>query len=71
MRPAYRGAHRRFARQLRQAHYLATDDEAVDLERMRRLVSAEALCPFDAQEILRGVIRSQLERGALKGKKAA
>lgn len=64
MRQPHRGAHRRLARQLRDAHYRATDDEAVDLERLRVLVHSRALCVFEAQDILQGVLRGMHEREA-------
>lgn len=62
MQPTSRGALRRFARQLREAHLRATPPEAVELSRLERLVRHRALSVVDARTILRGVIRRQRER---------
>jgi hypothetical protein len=62
MPPATRGAHRRLARQLREAALRATPTEAVDLDRLDRLVRAEAVSVFEAQNILTDVLRVQNER---------
>jgi hypothetical protein len=69
MPPATSGAHRRFARQLREAALHATPTEAVDLDRLERLVRADAVDVFDAQQILTTVLRAQNER-ARQGKAA-
>lgn len=57
-----RGALRRFARQLREAHLRATPPESVELSRLERLVHHRAVSLVDAQAIVRGVIRRQRER---------
>lgn len=62
MPPATSGAHRRLARQLREAALRATPTEAVDLDRLDRLVRSEAISVFDGQAILTGVLRAQNER---------
>lgn len=62
MLPTSRGALRRFARQLREAHLRATPPEAVELSRLERLVCHRVVSPIDAHVILRGVIRRQRER---------
>lgn len=55
---------RRLARQLREASLRANESEAVDLEALERLVRLGHVRVFDAQEILRAVIRGQHERQA-------
>jgi hypothetical protein len=62
MPPIQRGPQRRFARQLREAALRATPTEAVDLDRLERLVRCEALSVFEAQNILTDVLRAQNER---------
>lgn len=62
MPPTTRGAHRRFARQLREAHLRANPPEATDLERLERLVRCEALDVFAAQHVLTDVLRAQRAR---------
>jgi hypothetical protein len=62
MPPANRGAHRRLARQLREAALRATPTEAVDLQRLDRLVRADAITVDDAQQILTRVLRAHNER---------
>lgn len=64
MRPPNRGAHRRLSRQLRDAHYRASDQEAADLERIRTLVSQGALCVFTAQALLQAKLREMHQRTA-------
>jgi hypothetical protein len=59
-----RGPQRRLARQLREAALRATPDELDDLYRLDRLVRCEALGVFEAQELVRGVIRCQHLRDA-------
>jgi hypothetical protein len=62
MPPTTRGAHRRFARQLREAHLRATPTETTDLDRLERLVRSEALDVFAAQRVLTEVLRAQRAR---------
>ena len=62
MQAATRGPHRRFARQLREAALRATPEELIDLERLERLVRYEALGVFEAQDMLRDLLRRQNER---------
>jgi hypothetical protein len=62
MPPTSIGARRRLARQLREAALRATPPEAVDLDRLDRLVRADAITIVDAQSILTDVLRAQNER---------
>jgi hypothetical protein len=62
MPPTSIGARRRLARQLREAALRATPTQAVDLDRLERLVRCEALSVFEAQNILTDVLRAQNER---------
>lgn len=62
MPPRSRGAHRRFARQLREAALRATPKELVALERLERLVRSEALSVFEAQQTVRALLRQQHAR---------
>jgi hypothetical protein len=62
MPPTTRGAHRRLARQLREATLRATPAELAELHRLDRLVRCEALTVHQARDILRDVLRQQHER---------
>lgn len=60
--PILRGAQRRLAYQLREAALHATADELLELERLGRLVSLEAIGVPEAIAIARGVLREQNDR---------
>lgn len=62
MTPLKRGPMRRLSRQLREASLRATPDEAVELDRLHRLVRCEAIGVLEAQQILTDVIRAQHQR---------
>jgi hypothetical protein len=62
MAPVQRGPHRRLARQIRTASLRATPTEHQELRRLQRLLAAEVVNVFEAQEMLRGLIRSQHDR---------
>lgn len=57
-----RGPYKRLARQFREAGLRATPQEIVDLVDLERMVRRDELCVFDAQRILRRMIRRQHER---------
>lgn len=61
--PTPQGPQRRLARQFREAALRPTPREAEELQRLERLVRAEAITVFAASAILTDVIRGQHERG--------
>jgi hypothetical protein len=62
MPPRSRGPYRRLARQFREAGLMATAEEVQRLESLAHSVRDDSLCVFEAQRILRDVIRGQHER---------
>lgn len=58
----HRGAHRRFARQLREATLRATAPELEQIVGLQRAVEHGTITVFEAQETVRALIRAQHQR---------